>query len=64
MQTAKAILLILLNIALVTACGLRGPLYLPDESPTAEPATEQGSVADADDADKTDDDKKKKTDSG
>ena len=41
MQTVKTALLILICAALVGACGLRGPLYLPDESQEAEPTVEQ-----------------------
>jgi len=33
MQTVKTILLILLCITLLGACGLKGPLYLPEENP-------------------------------
>jgi len=55
MQTAKTALLILICAALVGACGLRGPLYLPDEDPAAKPAVEQ---------DKDEKEEKKKTDSG
>ena len=44
MQTVKTALLILICAALVSACGLRGPLYLPDESQVAEPTVEQDSA--------------------
>jgi predicted small lipoprotein YifL len=46
MQTVKAILVVLIYVALLCACGLRGPLYLPDESPAPKPAVEQGSNPD------------------
>lgn len=41
MQTLKTILLILLSAAVLSACGLRGPLYLPDEDPASQPAVEE-----------------------
>ena len=44
MQTVKATLIILICAALLSACGNKGPLYLPDENP----AVEQGSAADTD----------------
>ena len=49
------------------ACGLRGPLYLPDEDPATKPAVEQDSTADTDEETNKDDeenDKKKENDSG
>jgi predicted small lipoprotein YifL len=61
MQTVKIILLILICAALLSACGLRGPLYLPDENP-AKPAVEQDSAAGTDEEENKDDeenDKKK-----
>ena len=67
MQTVKIILLILICAALLSACGLRGPLYLPDESPAAKPAVEQDSTADTDEEENKDDeenDKKKEIISG
>lgn len=39
MQTMKTALLFLLCITLLGACGLKGPLYLPEEKPAAEQAT-------------------------
>jgi len=44
MQTVKTALLIFTCIALLGACGLKGPLYLPDEKT----AVEQDSAADTD----------------
>ena len=44
MQTVKATLIILICAALLSACGNKGRLYLPDENP----AVEQGSSADTD----------------
>ena len=37
MRTAKISLVILICGALLGACGLKGPLYLPDESPASVP---------------------------
>jgi len=48
MQTVKYSLLTLICLALLGACGLKGPLYLPNESPAAKAATEQESVPDLD----------------
>jgi predicted small lipoprotein YifL len=62
MQTVKIILLILICAALLSACGLRGPLYLPDENPVAKPAVEQDSTVGTDEEENKDDeenDKKK-----
>ena len=39
MQTAKTILLILICASVLGACGLKGPLYLPEETPAVEQAT-------------------------
>lgn len=55
MQTVKTIFVILICIALLGACGNKGPLYLPEEKP----ATEQESTAEAD----ADEDVKKKKES-
>ena len=35
MQTVKTTLLILICITLLGACGLKGPLYLPEEQPAS-----------------------------
>ncbi len=67
MQTVKIILLILICAALLSACGLRGPLYLPDENPAAKPAVEQDSATGTDEEENKDDeenDKKKEIISG
>jgi len=40
MQTVKTLSLIFLSAALLGACGLRGPLYLPDEDPSTSTATD------------------------
>lgn len=58
MQTVKAISIVLICVALLCACGLRGPLYLPDESP---PAVEQVSDPDTETAEKLEDDLEDKT---
>lgn len=41
MQTAKFTLLVLFCGCLLAACGLRGPLYLPEDEPVARPDTDQ-----------------------
>lgn len=41
MSLAKISLLLLFSTCLLAGCGLRGPLYLPDEEQTTKPATEQ-----------------------
>ncbi len=43
MQTVKTLSLIFLCAALLGACGLRGPLYLPDEDPSTATDLEQDS---------------------
>ena len=58
MQTVKTTLVILICVALMSACGLRGPLYLPNETPATKPAVEQDSAADTD-AEKNKDDEEK-----
>jgi predicted small lipoprotein YifL len=35
MQTVKTTLLLLICITLLGACGLKGPLYLPEEKPAS-----------------------------
>ncbi|MGA9573082.1 MAG: lipoprotein [Lysobacterales bacterium] len=39
MRTVKTSLLVFLCTALLGACGLKGPLYLPEDNPAAEKAT-------------------------
>jgi len=41
MQTVKFTLLALLSSCLLAACGLRGPLYLPEDEPVIKPDTAQ-----------------------
>lgn len=57
MQTVKFILLALLCSCLLSACGLRGPIYLPAD----EPATATKSADSADDAEE---DKEEERDKG
>jgi predicted small lipoprotein YifL len=57
MQTVKTIILFLICAAFLGACGLRGPLYLPDEQ-----AASDKTAADKDNAKNKD--KEKKNDSG
>jgi predicted small lipoprotein YifL len=52
MQTVKTTVVLLICVVLLSACGLKGPLYLPDENPVSEPAAEQGSNEGADAEDK------------
>ena len=41
MSLAKISLLLLFSACMLAACGLRGPLYLPDDEQTTKPATGQ-----------------------
>ena len=43
MQTVISNLLILICVVMLTACGLKGPLYLPDENPARNPSSTQES---------------------
>ena len=47
MQTVRIVLSILICVILLGACGLKGPLYLPQDEPASEAATavETGSPA-------------------
>ena len=47
MQTVRIVLLVLICIFLLGACGLKGPLYLPQDEPASKTATavETGSPA-------------------
>ncbi len=49
MRTIHSLIKILttlcLLLALITACGQRGPLYLPEKNPAAAPAQEQQPAA-------------------
>ena len=67
MQTVKVVLLILISVVALGACGLKGPLYLPQENPVSEPAIEQETDPATDETRKEEDPKKedaKKKDSG
>lgn len=46
MQTVKATLFILICVTLLSACGLKGPLYLEDGKPAAEFLSEHETTAD------------------
>jgi len=50
MKPTGTLLLCLLTLAVLAGCGLKGPLYLPDQSP---PATTADDSADEDDTDGT-----------
>ena len=62
MQTVKTALTLLLSIVLLGACGLKGPLYLEDEAPAANPATNQEVSPDTEKAENKESGKNKKTD--
>lgn len=53
MQTTKAILLMLICVGLSSACGLKGPLYLPQD----DPATQAEIEAQADEEDEEESEK-------
>lgn len=61
MQTVKTVLTLLLSIVLLGACGLKGPLYLEEEVPVANPATNQELSTDTEKAENSDTNKKKNT---
>jgi predicted small lipoprotein YifL len=48
MQTVKATLIILIFAALLSACGNKGPLYLPDENPAVEKESGKDTEAEED----------------
>lgn len=58
MQTAKAFLLMLICAVLLSACGLRGPLYLAEETPVDEQRSDQA----ADTGDQSEDEKEDEKD--
>lgn len=62
MQTVKTLSLVLLSAALLGACGLKGPLYLEDEDPSAVPVSAEDSLLNIDSTDNVPakDSKKKK----
>jgi predicted small lipoprotein YifL len=61
MQTVKATLVILISLILLGACGLKGPLYLPSESPVSESAVGQESDSKTDETTIEEDEKEKKS---
>jgi len=48
MQTVKTTLIILIFAGLLSACGNKGPLYLPDETPAIEKASDADTEAEED----------------
>ena len=52
MQTVKTIFLILISIALLGACGNKGPLYLPEKEATVEQVSPSETDADKKDKEK------------
>jgi len=62
MQTVKTVLILLLCIVLLGACGLKGPLYLEEEASVAKPATNQELSTDIEKEENKDSSKKNKTD--
>ena len=59
MQTVKFTLLALLSSCLLAACGLKGPLYLPEDEPAAKPDTAQNA-----NSEENEEEKEKEEDSG
>lgn len=55
MQTVKFTLLALLLCCLLAACGLRGPLYLPEDEPAAKPDTAQNAKSEENEEEKEED---------
>ena len=64
MQTIKTTLLTLISVAVLSACGLKGPLYLADEDTAAKPVVEQDSSLDIDEKQDKEEDKEKDSDPG
>ena len=67
MQTVKVVLVILITVVVLGACGLKGPLYLPTENPVSETAIEQETETATDETQQKGDPEKedsKKKDSG
>ena len=62
MQTVKTVLILLLCIVLLGACGLKGPLYLEEEASVTNPATNQELSTDIEKEENKDSGKKNKTD--
>jgi predicted small lipoprotein YifL len=55
MQTVRNALLVLVCLLVLGACGNKGPLYLPDENPVANPVSAQESDTEADDSENKED---------
>jgi len=64
MQTVKVTVLIFVGSVVLNACGLRGPLYLPDEGPDAKPVSETEATTEAEEEVNGIDGKEQKPDSG
>lgn len=63
MQTIRNVLLTSICLVLLGACGLKGPLYLPQEEPVTEPTAELEAEPAADESEEKEGSKKgKKTD--
>ena len=60
MQTVKATTVVLISLILLCACGLKGPLYIPDESPVSESDAGQQTDSKTDEIKNKEDSKKKK----
>ena len=56
MQTVKTILLFLICVTMLGACGLKGPLYLPEENPAAGQTQEDKDAAQEKEKEKKKDD--------
>lgn len=61
MQTVKTSLTLIICVALLSACGLSGPLYLPDDKPDSKPAPAQPSTTETGEAEKEQDAQNKKS---
>ena len=53
MRTGKFFVVGVVGAVMLSACGLKGPLYLPSEEPDSEPTTTQDSEEPADSQDET-----------
>ena len=63
MQTVKTGLFVLFCVVFLSACGLKGPLYLEAENPVLNPVSEQQATADKETEDDSNKTKKKKSSS-
>jgi predicted small lipoprotein YifL len=64
MQTIRTILMILISTVVLSACGLRGPLYLPEEDPATTPGVEQETNGSEDKKEDKKEDQEKESDPG